>query len=30
MKVAKRFPKVNFAIIGGNRDESPPTSAATT
>jgi basic membrane protein A len=22
MKVAKRFPKVNFAIIGGNRDES--------
>jgi basic membrane protein A len=24
MKVAKRFPKVNFAIIGGNRDESLP------
>jgi basic membrane protein A len=22
MKVAKRFPKVNFSIIGGNRDES--------
>ena len=24
MKVAKRFPKANFAIIGGNRDESLP------
>ena len=24
MKVAKRFPKVNFAVIGGNRDESLP------
>jgi basic membrane protein A len=24
MKVAKKFPKVNFAIIGGNRDESLP------
>ena len=24
MKVAKRFPKVSFAIIGGNRDESLP------
>ena len=24
MKVAKRFPKVSFSIIGGNRDESLP------
>ncbi len=24
MKVAKRFPKANFAVIGGNRDESLP------
>jgi len=24
MKVAKKFPKVNFAVIGGNRDESLP------
>ena len=24
MKVAKRFPKTNFAVIGGNRDESLP------
>jgi basic membrane protein A len=24
MKVAKKFPKVNFSIIGGNRDESLP------
>jgi len=24
MKVAKRFPKVSFAVIGGNRDESLP------
>jgi basic membrane protein A len=24
MKVAKRFPKVKFAVIGGNRDESLP------
>ena len=30
MKVAKRFPKVNFAIIGGNRDESLPNVRATT
>lgn len=24
MKVAKKFPKVNFGVIGGNRDESLP------
>lgn len=24
MKVAKRFPKIKFAVIGGNRDESLP------